>query len=385
MRSRKGSYEYQLNGRFFAQVSEGLEQLAAEELSELKAENIRTAYRGIHFQADLEALYTINYDSRIISRVLAPLIAFHCHSYDYLYRRAKGVEWSDFLTADKTFAVFSNVSNSMIRHSQYAARCLKDAIVDYFKAGGSRRPSVDKASPDVWISLYIENNRAVLSLDTSRGPLHRRGYREQTVTAVMQETLAAAVIRLTSWDGSLPLYDPMCGSGTLLSEALMLYCRIPSGRLRTHFGFESLPDFDPVLWKRIRQREERRIRDLPEGLIAGSDLSPRAVEISRTNLKNLPHGDKVELCTRDFRKLQNMGNRIIVCDPPYGIRLKGKEDLPTLYKSFGDFLKKECRGATAFLYLGNRDLMRHIGLKPSWKIPLLSGGLDGRLVKYELY
>lgn len=378
-------YEYQRTRRYFAQVAEGMESIAAQEIAELNAEHVSPGYRGIRFEADAATLYTINYASRLISRVLAPLSTFRCHSHEYLYRRAKNIEWSDFLTVDRSFAVLATVSNSKIRHSQYAAQVLKDAVVDYFNEKWHQRPSIDKTDPDLWISLHIENNRAVLSLDTSGGSLHRRGYRELTLSTVMQETLAAAMIRLSGWDGSLPIYDPMCGTGTLLSEALMHYCRIPSAYLRESFGFEFLPDFNPSLWRATRKRADMRIRGLPQGLIAGSDISRKAVEISRTNMRLLPHGDKVDLQARDFRSLKGMGKRVIVCDPPYGIRTKRKEGLPDLYKALGDFLKKECSGSTAYLYFGNRELMRYVGLKPSRKIPLYAGGLDGRLVKYELY
>jgi putative N6-adenine-specific DNA methylase len=385
MINKINEYEYQQSSQYFAQVAEGMEELGAEELSSLNARNVTPVYRGIRFQADPATLYTVNYTSRLVSRVLAPLAVFNCHSHEYLYRTARKMAWSDFFTVDHSFAVFANVANSKIRHSQYAAQRLKDGVVDYFYEKGGRRPSVNKTDPDLWIGLHIENNRATLSLDTSGGPLHRRGYREKTLSTVMQETLAAAVVRLCSWDGSVPLYDPMCGAGTLLSEALMRYCRIPAGYLRRRFGFEFLPDFDAPLWKGIRKRTDGLIRGLPEGLIAGSDLSPRAIQISRTNLAKLPHGDKVALRASDFRDLRNMGNRIIVSDPPYGVRTEGREGLPELYKRLGDFLKKECRGSTAFIYFGDREFIKHLGLKPSRKIPLHAGGLDGRLVKYDLY
>jgi putative N6-adenine-specific DNA methylase len=378
------NYEYQ-TGRFFAQVPDGMEEMGAEELTELGAGEVRPGYRGVHFLADRETIYRINYCSRILSRVLAPLVSFRCHSTDYLYRKAKEVEWSDFFAADQSFAIFANVSNSKIRHSQYAAQRFKDAVVDHFREKHGQRPSVEREAPDLWLSLHIENDRAVLSLDTSGGALHKRGYREESVTAVMQETLAAAVVRLTRWDGSLPLYDPMCGAGTLLSEALMLHCRIPAAFRRERFGFMRLPDFDPSLWAKTKQQSDSQIRDLPEGLIAGSDLSRKAVDVSRTNLRNLPHGDKVRLHTQDFQKIDSLENRVIVCDPPYGIRTRSMDELPQFYKSFGDFLKRKCRGSTAFVYFGNRDLMKQIGLKPSWKVPLSAGGLDGRLAKYEMY
>jgi len=379
------AYEYQQTGRFFAQVSEGMEQTAAEEISELNGQEISPSYRGVHFQADHATLYAVNYRSRILSRVLAPLVSFRCHSTDYLYKKAREVAWSDFLDVDQSFAIFSNVSNSRISHSQFAAQRLKDAVVDHFRDMTGSRPSVKKEEPDLWISLHIESDRAVLSVDTSGGSLHRRGYRAMTLTAVMQETLAAAVLRLAGWDGSLPLYDPMCGAGTILCEALMLYCRIPSGYLKKRFGFERLPDFDLPLWKETKKRSDASIRELPEGVIGGSDISGKAVETSRKNLGNLPHGSKVRLHVKDFREIPALEGMVIVCDPPYGIRLRGEEDLAGFYKGLGDFLKRKCKGSTAYIYFGNRELIRHIGLKPSRKIPLLSGGLDGRLAKYDLY
>jgi len=362
-----------------------MEELAAGELSQLRAQGIQLGYRGVHFHADQADLYRINYLSRCITRVLAPLIHFRCHNDAYLYRKARQVDWSDFLGPHHSFAVFSNVSGSRIRHSQYAALRLKDAVADCFMERFGVRPSVSKVSPDVWISLHLENNRATLSLDTSGGSLHRRGYREESLEAVMQETLAAAILRLTGWDGSSPLFDPMCGSGTLLGEALMLYCRIPPAFMRKRFGFQFLPDYEPVLWQDLRGEADLAVRELQVGLIGGSDVSKRAVQATRTNLQRLPHGDKVELKAGDFRKLPGLEKATIVTDPPYGVRLRGREDLGGLYRDLGNFLKQRCRGSTAFIYFGNPKLISKVGLKPTWKTPLSAGGLDGRLVKYELY
>jgi putative N6-adenine-specific DNA methylase len=241
-------YEYQKNSRFFAQVSDGIKELAVQELSGLGARNVSPAYRGIYFDADRETLYRINYFSRLVSRILAPLIWFRCHSTDQLFKKAKQIRWTDFMTPGNTFAVFSNVSNSKIKNSHYVSLRLKDGIVDSFREVSGERPSVDVRSPDIWLNIHIENNEAIISLDTSGGSLHRRGYRKDAIEAPMQETVAASIIRLSEWDGSVPLYDPMCGSGTLLSEALMHYCRIPSGLFREHFGFQHLPDYDKTLW-----------------------------------------------------------------------------------------------------------------------------------------
>jgi len=378
-------FDYQERHRYFAQTPGGMEELAALELSELGAAGIRTAHRGLHFEAQRETLYRINYRARLLARVLAPLKTFHCHNTEYLYRQVKLMDWSSMITPDHTFSVSSTVSHSAVKHSHYAALCVKDGIADHFRKRFSSRPSVRKEDPDLRVNLHIENNLATLSLDTSGDSLHRRGYREQSVRAPMQETPAAAVIRIIAWDGSKRLWDPFCGSGTLLAEALMEYCRIPAGFLRNRFGFERLPDFDKELWLRVQDEGKKRIRPLPENSMAGSDASPAAVASARANLKRLPFGSNVAVRLMDFRNLPSLEGAVIMGNPPHGVRLSDGIDIAKFYKELGDFFKQRCRGSSVYLYLGNRQLIPLVGLKPSWKRALPSGGMDGRLVKFEIY
>ena len=378
-------FQYQLNHRFFVQVPEGIEELAGQELAELGAERVRASYRGVYFDAGKAVLYRVNYGARLATRVLAPLLTFRCHSSDYLYKKSKEISWEEFFTTDHTFAVFANVTNSKIRHSQYAALRLKDAVADSFRERFNKRPSVKKIDPDVWIGLYIERDNATISLDTSGGSLHRRGYREEGGEAPMQEITAAAVVRLSEWDGSKPLYDLMCGSGTLLSEAFMAYCRIPGSYRRERFGFQFLPDYDEPVWLAVRKEMDGAMREPADGLISGSDLSDEAIASARKNMMDLPYGDRVHLKVADFRSIAELRDRVILCNPPYGIRLERDRDLGPFYRNLGDFLKQRCLGSSAFIYFGNREWIAHVGLKPSWKKVLKSGGLDGRLVKYEIY
>ncbi len=378
-------FAYQQDRYYFAQIAEGIEALGAEELRRLGAVEVKPAFRGLHFEADTATLYRINYQSRLVSRVLAPLIRFACYDTDRLYRMARQVPWNEIMGVNQTLAVFANLSNSKIRHSQYAALCLKDAIVDYFRKDCGRRPDVRRVDPDVWISLFIENDYAVISLDTSGGSLHRRGYRQEGVEASMQETVAAAIIQWTGWEGSRPLVDPMCGSGTLLAEAFMHHCRIPAAFLRRHFGFEQLPDFDRGLWSLVKTGADRAIRAPVADPIRGGDIAADAVQIAQTNLRLLPHGASVRIDRSDYQQRKDLSDRVIVCNPPYGIRLQPKGGMEPFYRALGDFLKQRCAGATAFIYFGDREMLKHIGLKPSWKRPLKNGGLDGRLAKFEMY
>ncbi len=378
-------YQYQQTRRFFAQIADGLEQMGSEELLALDAEDPAPAYRGVHFTADQAALYRINYGSRLITRVLAPLISFQCHSTKYLQKTARKIPWPELFGTEQTFAVFATVSNSAIRHSRYAGLCLKDAIADIFRESCGARPSIDPRAPDVWINLHIDSNRATISLDTSGGSLHRRGYRQESVEAPMQETVAAAIIRMTGWDGAQPLVDPLCGSGTLITEALMTYCRIPAGYLRPRFGFEQLPDFDPALWESVKAEADGAIRPLPEGLLRASDISSQAVRAATGNARKLPSGDRIQFNVTDFRKIERIDKSVIVCNPPYGLRLKQEQKAGKFYRELGDFLKQRCTGCTAFIYFGNREWIKQIGLRAAAKRPLKSGGLDGRLVTYMLY
>ena len=320
------------------------EELGQAELEELGASNVIPVYRGLRFRADKESLYAINYQSRLVSRVLAPLDRFNCHNTDYLYRRAGNIDWSDFLSVDKTFAVYSNVGNSAIRHSKYAALRLKDAIVDYFREREGARPSVNRLNPDVWFNVDIHDNIATINLETSGGAMHRRGYRKSTGSAPIQETAAAAIVRMTGWEGERKLIDPMCGSGTLIAEALMSYCRIPASFLRKNRTIESMPDFDSGLWSRVRQTADSRIRNLPPGLIVGSDIDSRVLADARKNLAALPGGASIHLESVNWRNIESITDATIVTNPPYGRRLNTREPIGDFYKSFGDFLKQRCTG-----------------------------------------
>ena len=378
-------YQYQKNNRYFAQLADSLKEAGAEELAELGAEEIRPDFSGVYFTADKSTLYRINYLTRLFSRCLAPLISFACHDSEMLYQKARQIEWEDFFNEDTTFAIQGNVSDSAITHSKYAALRLKDAIADHLRGKIGRRPDVSVRNPDILLNLHIRNDLAVISLDTSGGALHRRGYREETVSAPMQETVAAAIIRFSEWDGIIPLYDPLCGSGTLLCEALMRYSNIPAGVFRTRFGFEFLPDFDRPIWEQVKKEADGHIRELPKGLIAGSDVSAEAVSAARTNLMGLHNGNNVSVEKADFRQLPALEKHAIVTNPPYGIRMGRDENLAVFYSNFGDFLKQKCKGSTAFVYFGDRQHIKRIGLKAAWKKPIKTGGLDGRLVKYEIY
>jgi len=372
-------FQYQQHNQYFAQVAGGFEELAGLELKELGAKAVKPDYRGFHFEA--------TYKARLLIRVLAPLITFDCHSDKYLHQTAMKIDWSQFMTIQDTFAINAVTSNTPgLTHSQYAALKVKDAICDVFREKTGERPSVDAKDPDLGIHLYVRNNRATISIDTSGGSLHKRGYRTARVDAPMAETLAAAIIRLSGWKGERPLIDPMSGSGTLLCEAAMRYCYMPAGYLRTGWGFKRLPDYDSGVWMKVKNEADGFIRPLPADLLIASDIDPVAARATRRNLNRLPGCKNAFECgPKDFRKIEKLENTTLVVNPPYGLRLGNREEAELLMKELGDFLKQRCTGCTAYVYAGDRKLLKRVGLKPEWKVDLNNGGLEGVLGKYELY
>jgi len=379
-------YDYQKGAGFFAQIAGGLEKMGADEFRELGAKNVRDVPRGIRFEADRETLYRVNYRTRLATKILAPMVTFKASTPEELYLGAKKVDWTNIFRLDQTFAVFANTARSSIDHSQFASLKVKDCVADMFrKRFKNKRPNVDPRDPDLLISVHIFEDEVTISIDCSGGSLHRRGYRQEGVEAPMQETVAAAIIDMAEWDGRRPLYDPMCGSGTLLGEAWLKAGNIPAGSLRKHWGFSMLPDHDRRLFVKVKFQEDNKIKVVRGGMIRGSDINKSAVQMTRRNIARIPGGDELRVKTADFHDLDGLEDRLIVCNPPYGIRMKKDEDMGGFLKEFGDFLKQKCKGSDAYIYFGDRELVKEFGLKAAWKKPLRNGGLDGRLVKYELY
>ena len=379
-------FEYQKYGKYYAQVAGETEEICAKELEEFGAKEVVPAYRGVSFEADNETLYRINYCSRLCVRILAPILTFDCHSTKYLTKTATdNIEWDKLLKINQTFAINASVGDSNIKHSLYASQCLKDGIADYFNAKFGRRPNVDTENPDLQLHLRIYRNRAIISIDTSGIALHKRGYRSSSVMAPIQETMAAVMVNLANWDKKTPIWDPMCGSGTILAEILMLYCNIPAQFLRKKFGFEILPDFDRKIWKKVREEADSKIIDLPSGLIFGSDKDPAAIKAAQKNLALLPSGQKISIGVLDYNDKEKFENGIIIMNPPYGIRLGETEEAAALYKDFGNFLKKRCNNTTAFIYIGDATLRKAFGLKPSFSKKLINGSLEGVFLKIESF
>jgi len=373
--------EYQKNHTYFAQVAGSLEKHAKEELTELGATVFKEVPRGLHFSCANQTLYRIVYCSRLAQRILAPLASFNCHSEKYLYQMAgKLVDWTSLFSVERSFGIESNVSASKINHSLYAGQRLKDAVCDQFRAKFGKRPDFMSSGADINFNLHLRENKAVISLDIS-GSMHKRGYRSSTVEAPLQETLAAAIIRLSGWSGDKPLLDPMCGSGTLLAEALMHYCHIPAGYLRSQLAIRTLPDFEPQLWQTMKESADSEIRALPKELISGTDIKARNLEVTGQNLAQLPYGDRISLKVSRFQDLSTRPGLCIVTNPPYGVRLGSEDSIKSLYNDLGDFLKQKCPASEAYILCGSDMLVPALRLRAHWKKSLKNADLDVKLAK----
>ena len=367
--------------RYFAVVGDGLEEIAAGELTGLGARDVQPTRRGLHFLADPVTLATIVVRSRLVGRVLAPLEAFACHSDRYLRRRVHAMAWEEVMDPDATFAVSATLAHSRLRHTQYAAQIVKDGICDRFRERTGRRPDVDRRAPDVRVHVHVQSNKATVSLDCGAGSRHRRGYRAEAGEAPLTETVAAALFEVAGWDGRTPVLDPMCGSGTLLAEALLRATGTPPTFAVERFGAERLP----AIGRERLEAARDAVEVTPPPPLAGNDVDDGVLTIARQNLRTLPHGDAVRWRCGDFRDHEGLHDGLVVCNPPYGIRLEDREGARSTARALGDFLKQRCAGSTAWLVLGDRDLIKHVGLRPARKVPVRIGGLDGRFVRYDLY
>jgi putative N6-adenine-specific DNA methylase len=371
---------------YFATTSKGLEGVLAEEIAALGGRRAAAAAGGVSFSGDRDLCYRANLWLRTANRILLHLSEFSAPTPEALYEGVRAVPWPELFPVRRKIAVEAAVRDSAITHSRYAAQKAKDAIVDRFRETAGARPDVDLVSPDVRIHLRILRDECTLSLDTSGESLNRRGYRADPGEASLRETLAAGIVLLTGWDGIRPLADPACGAGTLLIEAALIASRTAPGLLRASFGFQNLSDYRPKRWASLVDEARGASRRGGIGRIAGGDISPEAVRGAGRNARKAGVSDLVSFDVRDLREFSpGQPPGVIVCNPPYGVRMPGGEEVAAFYRALGEALKKRCSGWTAYLLSGNPEATRHLGLKASRRFPLMNGPIDCRLLKYELY
>jgi putative N6-adenine-specific DNA methylase len=370
---------------FFATTAKGVEEILARELDGLGMGEVRQESGGVRFGGELSDCYRANLWLRTANRILLSLAEFSCETPQELYDGIRSVDWRKWLTPATTLAVDCNLRDSALTHSGFVALKTKDAIVDQLRDHFGSRPSVDTKDPDLRINVHLVKNRCTVSLDSSGVPLDRRGYRLARTEAPLRETLAAAIVALSGWDGTTPLVDPMCGSGTIPIEAALQASRRAPG-LQRRFGFQRWPAFEAARWRELLdEAREMALTALPAP-VAGSDRLAKAVETARENGRRAGVQELVRFSQCDLNHfMPPQGAGTLIINPPYGQRLGEEEALKPLYGQIGDVMKQRCKGYTAWLFTGNRELAKFVGLKASRRIVLFNGPLECRLLKYELY
>lgn len=366
-----------------AKTFQGLENVLAEELTRLGANNIQVGRRMVSYTGNQELLYRSNFCLRTAIRVLKPIKHFRATSADEVYEAVKSIDWSQYLGNEQTFAVDSVVYSTEFRHSKFVAYKVKDAIVDQFRERTGSRPNIRLTNPDIQLNMHIAEYDCTLSLDSSGESLHRRGYRQEAVEAPLNEVLAAGIILMTGWRGQCDFIDPMCGSGTLPIEATLIARNMAPGLFRKGYAFEKWADFDSDLFEQIYNDDSQEV-DF-QYHVYGYDNNRAAVSIAERNVKAAALSGDITIAFQDFADFTQPANpAVIVTNPPYGERIK-PEDLLGLYKMIGAQFKKQFVDNEAWVLSYREECFDAIGLKPSLKVPLYNGALECELRKYQMF
>lgn len=375
-----------------AKTFKGLEEVLAREITALGGNDIEIGRRAVSFTGDKGLLYRANLWLRTASRVLVPIATFRANDADEVYAEVKKIDWEQYMDLTTTFSIDATVYSETFKHSRYVTYKVKDAIADLFNEKYGKRPSVRITDPDLYINVHIAAETVTISLDSSGESLHKRGWRVAQTDAPINEALAAGMLLMAGWQGQSDLYDPMCGSGTLLIEAALIALNIPPGIFRKHFAFENWKDFNKDLFATISEDDSDE-REFTHH-IYGSDAGFYAVQAAIKNIRSAGvqrYVDIKQIRIEELKgeKLKEEGfdsnGALVIINPPYGERLAQDKDVLRLYSDMGKALKFQFTGATAWVISSNEEALKCIGLKPSKKIHLLNGELDCLYNQYELF
>jgi len=372
------------NFKMVAKTMFGFEEILAKELRNLGAVNVLEGVRMVSFEGDTGFMYKANLCLRTAIKILKPIHSFYVKDETDLYKKIYAMDWSKYLNPEITFAIDATVNSENFTHSLYVSQKTKDAIVDKFRNTVGKRPNVDIKFPELRINIHIQMNQCNVSLDTSGRSLHQSGYRTATNIAPINEVLAAGLLLLSGWDGQSHFLDPMCGSGTFLTEAAMIACNIPANINRKEFAFEKWQDFDSELYEKIVESSLNKTREF-HYKITGYDKAPSAVQKAIDNVENANLSEYISVERKNFFESEKFteNHLHIVFNPPYGERLN--IEMEEFYGNIGDTLKQNYPGTDAWFITSNLEALKFVGLRPSRKIKVFNSHLESRLVKYVMY
>ena len=368
--------------RCFAPCPRGLEALLLQELTALGAADLRQTEGGVGFSGALAVLYRANLESRIASRILLEVAHVPYRNEQDIYVAACAIPWPQWFPPSRTIKVKTSAQHCPLKSLDFVTLRIKDAVCDTFTRLKGARPSVNSSRPDIRIDAFLDATHLTLYLGTTGDSLFKRGFRQSTVDAPLRENLAAGIVQLTGWNGTIPLLDPLCGGGTIPLEAAMIARHIPPG-LGRRFAFELFSNFDQALWKTVQTKAREKQLSASPAPIYASDRDARAVQTAKEQFARAGVAGDIALTHTDLFDLtppQEPG--IIVMNPPYGVRLGTQADLDVFYPKLGAWLKTRCVGWRVYLFTGDLRAPKLIGLAPSKRTPLFNGAIECRLYEF---
>jgi putative N6-adenine-specific DNA methylase len=374
-------------GKIVITCSNRLSGILNQEVADLGYISERVFKTGVEFTGTLKDCIKLNVHLRCASQVLFLIHSVEAANADELYKGLIKFPWDEIIPPAGYFSITSNVSNETITNNLFANVRLKDAIVDFFRDKYGERPDSGQQLSGAVIHLYWKENLAEIFLDTSGETLSKHGYRKIPGKAPMLESLAAATIFAGKWDRRSAFVNPMCGSGTLAIEAALLATRRVPGLYRNNYSFMHLQDYDAAVYEQIIQEASASVIELPELEIVATDISEDAVNISKVNAGIAGVEEMINFSVCDFAETSIPENNsgVVYFNPEYGDRMGAEDELQATYKRIGDFLKSKCKGYTGYIFTGNLELAKKIGLKAARRIEFYTSKIDCRLLEYELY
>ncbi len=374
------------NSRIFITCPKGIHPYLASEVRSLGFTVIAESVSGVETVGTLQDTMRLNLWLRTGHRVLYHLYSFKAENPDELYREAVKFPWEEYIYEDGYISITSTVDTPSISDSRFANLKCKDAIADRFMKKFGRRPDSGPERNRAVIHLHWKGETCALYIDTSGEPLSKRGYRKIPLKAPLQETLASAIVMATGWDDSGNFINPMCGSGTLAIEAALIGLKKAPGMLRSNFCFMHLRGFDKTKWENLRIEASRISQKNLKNRIIATDISGQATEAARKNAMTAGVEHLIEFGTCDFADTPvPEGTGIVLLNPEYGERMGQMDKLAGTYSRIGDFFKQKCKGYSGYIFTGNPDLAKKIGLRSKRKIQFFNSNIECRLLEYELY
>lgn len=357
-----------------------------EEVKELGFELQRTFSTGVEIQGTMQDCIRLNLNLRCASQVLYSLSEFGADKPDDVYQQLVAFPWESLIARDGYFSVTSTVDHFTVNNNMFVNVKVKDAIADRIRRHAGERPNSGPDLDQTVVHLYWKEERAEVFFDTSGHTLAKHGYRKIPGLAPMLEALASAAVMATRWDKKSPFINPMCGSGTLAIEALLIATNRRPGLFRSNYAFMHVTGYPAEFYDAARKRLEDQIVELPELIVLATDNRQDAIDITRINAGAAGVDHLLQLALCDFSETAIPALPGVICiNPEYGERMGELAELEVTYAKIGDFLKQKCKGYTGYIFTGNMDLAKKIGLKASRRIEFFSAKLDCRLLEYELY